>query len=209
MFLHNSGLQLQIVDSTYNPKAELGIILEQNPPAGASTKEGRMVYVVTNARMTPLVVVPDLHDMSYRQAEATLHSLGMEVEDVQYKPSEFSSLVLDVLYEGESVEASKKLPYGAKLTLVVGQSAYEQETVYVPSLQGKTFEQARSTLLKNSLVVGAVNYDNALNDEDEFVVYHQEPASGKWVSEGSRITLFLSQKPNKKMELVEQEEEFF
>lgn len=208
MLLENNGLELEIIDSTYIPNAALGTVIEQNPEANLHTKSGRSVYVVANARITPQIVVPDLHDLSMRQAEATLHSLGLDVDSIEFQPSEFGGLVLDVMYEGESVEAAMRLPLGAKLTLVVGQNADEQETVYVPSLQGKTLEQARNIILHNSLVPGAVIQETE-DGEADYVVYHQEPAAGKWVTIGSRISLYLSRNPNKKFETTEQEEDFF
>ncbi len=220
LYLKQQGLSLQIIDSTYSRSVALGTIVEQNPPKDAITKNGRKVYAVMNARMERLVPLPDLHDMSYRQAVASLHSLGMEVDEVEYQPSEFGGLVLDVHYNGETIEAGTKLREGTHLTLVVGKGSDNAATVYVPSLIGKTLTEARQELLRNALVVGAVNYDEPIDGSDEddksanddlFFVYYQEPAAAEWVSEGSRVTLYLSKNKDKKMEAPteEEEEEFF
>lgn len=205
--LSSCELGMQVVDSTYNSAVPLGTIIEQNPPAMASTKAGRAVYVVMNSRMVPTVSIPDLHDISYRQAEATLRSLGIEVSEVIYQPSEYNGLVLDVTLNDEPIQPQQKLPIGSTVVLVVGQNAESEETVYVPQLHGMTLEDARRTILKNSLVVGAINQE-AQTDKEQYV-YHQQPEAGKWVQLGSSVTLYLSTDTNKHIEQQNTEEDFF
>ena len=206
--LSSRDLGMQIVDSTYNSRIPLGTIVEQNPPANASTKAGRAIYVVMNSRIVPSVSIPDLHDISYRQAEATLHSLGIEVSEIVYQPSEYNGLVLDVTFNDEPVEPQQKLSIGSSVVLVVGQNAESEETVYVPQLRGMTLEDARRTILKNSLVVGAINQEKAEAEVVQYV-YHQSPEAGKWVQLGSSINLFLSPDTNKRQVKDDEEEEFF
>lgn len=207
--LQQAGLGIEVVDSTYNPRVPLGTIVEQNPPINAHTKQGRAIYVVMNSRSMPTVAVPRLLDVSYRQAETTLHSLGLEIDSVVYQPSEFPGLVLDVKYRDETVEPLTRLPIGSKLTLVVGENADENATIYVPQLIGKNLNDAKRVILQNSLIVGAVNFDSEGKPQDQYLVYHQEPAAGKWVAEGSRVTLYMSVDPNKRMVTEEEEEEEF
>lgn len=211
--LSQQGLKMEIIDSTYSKKVPLGTIVEQNPPAEANVKPGRTVYVIMNARSHRMVPLPELHDVSYRQAEATLNAMGLKVENIRYEPSEYRDLVLDVRAAGESVEAGTRLQEGTGVTLVVGQGRGSAET-FVPDLQGKTLAGARATLLAQKLIVGAVNYDEQPNTEEEetqtFYVYDQKPKGGQWLMEGSHIDLYLSTDPDKKPDnTVSEEEEFF
>ncbi len=205
------GLKLEVIDSTYSKKAGLGTIVEQNPPANSNVKNGRTIYVIMNARSHRQVPMPELHDMSYRQAEATLNAMGLQVRDIVYEPSEYRDLVLDVRAEGESVVAGTRLPEGTQITLVVGKGRGSAET-YVPDLKGKSLVGARSTLLAQKLIVGAVSYDEQPSPDDEtqtFYVYDQKPKGGQMVMEGSHIDLYLSTDPDKKPSTQTTEEEDF
>lgn len=222
LLLRAEGLKLEVIDSTYSKKVPLGTVVEQNPPAGAHVKYGRSIYVIMNARSERQVPVPDLHDISYRQAEATLQALGLKVDEVVYEPSEYRDLVLDVRREGESLEAGVRLPEGSGVTLVVGEGK-GTEQVYVPDLTGKTLREAREILLGARLVVGAVNMDPSdrpdtavATGEDDMAqtvcyVYRQQPAGGQWIVEGSRIDLYLSEDPHKALSsgTNSDEEDFF
>ena len=214
--LNAVGLKLEVIDSTYSQKVPLGTIVEQNPQAGSHAKHGRAVYVIVNARQLRQVPVPDVRDLSYRQAQASLTALGLKIDTFLYEPSEYRDLVLDLRLNGVSIEEGTRLPEGTAITLIVGQGK-GTEQVYVPNLIGKTLEQARETLLGARLVVGAVNYDveenNSQAAEDAsqpYLIYKQQP-SETWIVEGSRIDLYLSTDPKKAYDTQSQidDEEFF
>ncbi|MCM1034197.1 MAG: PASTA domain-containing protein [Paludibacter sp.] len=211
IMLSTAGLHVQVIDSTYSNKVALGTVVEQNPPANAKVKHGRNVYVIANAKSYRQIPVPDLHDMSYRQAEAMLKALGLEVANVVYEPSEYKGLVLDVRLKGVSLGAGARLQEGTAVTLVVGKGS-GTETVYVPDVTDKTLTEARNVLLQSGLIVGAANYDTPEAADDSLTqVYRQEPHSGIWVTEGSHVDLFLSQDPEKAKtdRQTEDEEDFF
>lgn len=190
-------LHLVVIDSTYSDKVPFGTIVEQDPKPMSHAKHGRAVYVTINATTKRQVLVPNLQDMSYRQAEATLHGLGLRVDTVyDYKPSAYRDLVLDVKRNGESVTPGTKLPVGTLVRLVVGKGMGEEE-VEVPSVVGLTLQEARSTLLSYRLIVGAVSYDEPEAEGVAQYVYLQTPRAGATVVEGDAVTLKLSTDPSK------------
>ena len=206
--LQQAGIAMEVIDSTYSKKVPLGTIVEQNPPVGAHVKEGREVYVIVNKKTLRTVPLPELRDISYRQAEATLKAIGLTVSDIHYEPSEYRDLVLDVRQNGLSIDAGTRLEEGSRVTLVVGKGTGTQQ-VYVPDLTGKTLSQARRILLGSRLIIGAVNYDEASSSADSSYIYQQTPKGGQWLLEGSHINLSLSTDPNKRAESMETEEENF
>ena len=190
-------LHLVVIDSTYSDKVPFGTIVEQDPKPMSHAKHGRAVYVTINATTKRQVLMPNLQDMSYRQAEATLHGLGLRVDTVyDYKPSAYRDLVLDVKRNGESVTPGTKLPVGTLVRLVVGKGMGEEE-VEVPSVVGLTLQEARSTLLSYRLIVGAVSYDEPAAEGVTQYVYLQTPRAGATVVEGDAVTLKLSTDPSK------------
>ena len=191
--LAQSGLQLQVIDSTYTNKVPFGTIVEQSPKANSHAKHGRVVYVTINATTKPQVILPNMQDISYRQAETTLRGMGLVVDTVyEYQPSEFRDLVLDIKVNGESKQPGDKIAQGTKIKLVVGKGR-GTEQVTVPSVVGLSLKDARSLLLGNRLIVGVVSYDEEKQREDaEPMVYKQIPAAGTKILEGEAVTLHLS-----------------
>ncbi len=208
VMLAEQQLHIQVIDSTYSKKVPYGSIVEQNPRAGAKAKHGRSIYVIVNAKMQRLVPIPELKDMSHRQAQAALQSLGFVVDTVLYEPSEFRGLVLDVRQNGVSVSAGSRLPEGMKLQLIIGQGN-GTEQIPVPNLIGKTLDEARTLLLESRLVIGALNYAEPQVDhvDETYYIYQQEPAEGAMILEGSRIDLSLSIDATKQATVQEEEEE--
>lgn len=207
------GLRLIVVDSTYSKKVPLGAIVEQNPPADSHAKHDRALYVITNSKTKRMLPIPNLRDISYRQAEATLRSLGLEVRDVRYEPSEFKDLVLDVLIGERSIEEGERIAEGTGVILVVGRGR-GTESVVVPNLHGFTLVEARSQLLSQYLTVGVVDYDVEPTEEDQnkYVVYQQYPEAGTVLQEGSRVDFSLSKDIEKAIisdNSATQEEDFF
>ena len=64
--------------------------------------------------------MPELKDVSLRQAEIMLKAIGLELEGVIYKPSPFENAVLEQLYKGRSIAPNTEINQGDKITLVVG-----------------------------------------------------------------------------------------
>lgn len=187
------GLHLQVVDTTYNRNVKLGAIVEQKPEAHSHAKRGAELYVIINAKTVRQIPLPNLRDISFRQAEATLRTLGLALGDVNYQPSEYKNLVLDVRFAGESVEPGTRFPEGARIDLVVGLGAGNSEVI-VPNLLMKTPEQARATLLANQLSLGSVHYDQEPDDDnrDNFVIYNQAPGPHAYIREGAHVDVYVT-----------------
>ena len=187
------GLHLQIADTTYNRKFKLGSIVEQKPAAGSRTKRGGDLYVIVNAKTVRQIPLPNLRDISFRQAEATLRSIGLALGEVTYQSSEYKNLVLDVRKDGESVEAGRRFPEGTAIDLVVGLGSGSEEVV-VPNLLTKSADQARTLLLSKHLTLGGMHYDEAETDEnrDLFVVYQQNPRPEAYIREGAHVDIYLT-----------------
>ena len=190
--LAEQGLVLVVIDSTYSDKVPFGTIVEQDPKPNSHAKHGRSVYVTIKATTKRQVVMPNLQDISYRQAETTLRGLGLRVDSVyEYEPSKYRDLVLDVKCNGVSVLPGEKLAVGTKVRLVVG-FGRGTEQVEVPNTIGLTLQDARSLLLSHRLTVGAVSYDEPEEEGVPQYVYRQIPSAGDKLLEGETVALRLS-----------------
>lgn len=196
--LDQQGLRLVVIDSTYSEKVPFGTIVEQDPMPDSHAKLGRAVYVTVNASGKRQIPMPNLQDMSYRQAETTLRGLGLIVDTIyDYEPSAFRDLVLDVKAHGQSVQPGDKLPIGTQVRLVVGFGRGTEE-VEVPSVIGMSPVDARRVLLSHRLTVGAVTCDEAVEEDGTpLFVYQQIPAAGEKLIEGETVALKLTMDPEK------------
>ena len=212
VLLASEGLRIEVIDSTYSTKTPLGTLLEQTPKAGSKVKDGRTIYVIQNARFRRPVMIPELRDISLRQARATILSLGLEIKDTIYEPSTYKDIVLDIRIDNQPVTTGAQVPEGTPLTIVVGKGA-GVEQVSVPSVVGKSLNDARSWLINSSLIVGVVEYDIPPTEETQelYIVYSQTPQSGTVVVEGTTVNLKLSTDIEKTVtaDNTEEEEEFF
>lgn len=213
MTLTAQGLKMEVIDSTYSNKKPLGTLVEQTPAAGAKAKSGRVVYVIQNARFKRPVIVPELRDVSLRQAQASLHSLGLTVTNVLYEPSTYKDIVLDLqTTQGTPILAGNTVPEGSEVVLIVGRGQ-GTEQVTVPLIIGKSLTEARSWLLNEMLTLGIVEYDipPTEEDKDQYIVYSQSPTSGTVVLEGTNVNIKMSKDIEKAIttNTEEDEEEFF
>lgn len=111
---------LVISDYVYDKTKEEGVVIKQNPQAKELVKKGRKVYLTVASSEPPKIKMPELRDVSLRQAEIMLNAIGLELDGVIYKPSPFENAVLDQLYKGRAIGAGTEISHGEKITLVVG-----------------------------------------------------------------------------------------
>jgi len=213
--LGRKNLMAEIIDSVYVKDKPLGTIVEQVPSANSSVKKYRSIFLIMNQRQVKTIPLPELDDVSIRQADALLKSLGIRVGGVTYQPSEFKDLVIDVVHNGISIPTGTRLKEGSSVFLVVG-SGLGDGISRIPSLVGLSLSDARYHAMSLSFILGATNYDTTpTGDENLYVIFKQTPSAGENMPEGTRINVWLSKDKrtieksvNEQVE-TEQEEEFF
>jgi len=118
----SEGFVFEIADYQYEKDATPGNVLKQDPSAGEKVKKGRKVYLTVASSEPPTIKMPELHDMSFRQAQLILESQGLILDNVIEKPSPYENAVLSVLYKGHSIASGTEIKMGEKITLVIGKN---------------------------------------------------------------------------------------
>lgn len=118
--LSRKGFRCEVIDSLFNDRVAPGVVVEQTPDAESRVKEGRIIYLTINAFSPKKVTMPSLIDGSARQAQAILRALRFDNVRIEYEPSPYKDLVLDVLCNGRQVESGEKIPMTSRITLIVG-----------------------------------------------------------------------------------------
>ncbi len=214
VLFRKQGLSYEVIDSIYARDRLQGEILEQIPRADSYVKTGRTVYLTINSKSDKMIVLPQVQNVSYRQAKATLEAVGFVVSDIEYKPSEFPDLVMGVRVGETAVRAGDRLRDGSNVVLIVG-SKTEGETAVVPDIIGFTLSTAEQLILQNNFVVGAVDFDvQPTNDADKatYFIYRQSPEPTTSYEVGRRINIWLTKDSKKMLEKQSKEnieEDFF
>jgi beta-lactam-binding protein with PASTA domain len=191
-FVKDKHLRYAIVDSLFELDKEPGTVIEQDPAPDSKVKENRTIYLTVNASLPPKVKMPDLIDVSYRQAEAILQTFGLKVGSLIYKPDLARNAVLGQRYRGSEISAGKEIPKGSVIDLVLG-DGLGNTSVPVPELIGLTKGEALFVLKGSSLNIGTVYYDPGTRDSTNAKVYKQSPqaSDSAAISQGEAVDLYL------------------
>ncbi len=162
-----------VIDSVYDDSQERGSIVAQDPPPGSTVKKGRKVYLTVVSMLPEQVRMPDLEDLTLRQARAALHSIGLRVERLEYVSNIARNAVLRQEYMGREIAPGEYVEKGSGIKLVLG-GGLRISNVDVPFLIGMRRSQAVKELHMSSLNVGRERHLNPA-DTAGARVYIQRP----------------------------------
>jgi beta-lactam-binding protein with PASTA domain len=189
-------LEVEVFDSVYLTDFEKGTVVDQHPGAGFKVKKNRTVFLTMNAINPAKVAMPDLVNLTFKQASAKLESFGLKVGRISYEPNIAINVVLAQRKSGRELVAGDSVIKGLSVDLVLGKGL-SNEQASIPSLLGLSLEEARITASERFLSVGAAVHDNTIiTPEDESLarVFKQkpEPAPGTMLPLGSAIDVWLT-----------------
>jgi beta-lactam-binding protein with PASTA domain len=120
-----NNLNCLVIDSLFVKNAVAGTIIETIPPIGTLVKKGRTIYLTINFFSAQLLTIPDVVDMSQRQALSMLKFLGFELVEEKIVPGAFRDLVVGLEAQGKTLTAGDKLPANCRLILLVSSGTGE------------------------------------------------------------------------------------
>jgi beta-lactam-binding protein with PASTA domain len=197
--LGDKTMKVKIADSSvFILDKPPGVVIDQDPAPNQMVKEGRTVYVTITRTIPPQVKLPDLKDVSQRQAEAILASYGLKVGQLIYKPDLAKNAVLAVQSNGNPLQPGDQLAKGSVVDLVLGDGIGNTE-VLVPALKGLTYDEVLFVLQGSSIQPGAIVFDKGVRDTTLAKVYRQipEPGDSIFIKQGESIDLFFTEDTEK------------
>ena len=121
LVISKNKLRYEIIDSSfYNEDFDKNTVLEQIPVANKEVKKNRKIYLTTNPSSYGDVILPDLIQLTKRNAVSTLVALDLQIGDFIYKDNIGKDMVLDIKLEGESIESGSLIPKKSTLDLILG-----------------------------------------------------------------------------------------
>lgn len=128
--IEQAGLRYEVLDSAnYNPDYPRFSIIEQNPAAGSKVKENRKVYFTVNPSGYKKVTVPQIIQVTKRNASSMLKAVGLDVQRVTYIDELGKDMVYRIKFKGKDIKPGDKLPKTSKIELICGNGSITERAI--------------------------------------------------------------------------------
>lgn len=119
--LQSQQLRYEVLDSAkYDPSLPPLAVIEQNPLAGDQVKTNRKIYLTLNPSDYRKVTVPNIIQITKRNAASILQSVGLTVGEISYRNAIGKDMVLELRYEGRKIAPGTVLPKTTAIDIVLG-----------------------------------------------------------------------------------------
>jgi eukaryotic-like serine/threonine-protein kinase len=190
-FVEGHDLNFEIVDSVYSNESAKGTVIDQDPNSGSKVKRNRVIYLTVNAMLTKKVKMPDLIDLSLKQATSLLETYGLKIGSIRYV--EGLPPVMSQSFRGKSINGGELIDIGSKIDLVLGRGN-DGGLISIPNLFGLTLSEVRSALASKSLLLGQITEDAGV-DTTVAKVWKQNPSpeTTEGLYDGAKINVWITQ----------------
>lgn len=114
-------LNFEVIDSTqFNPEIPPFSVIEHQPRAHDEVKRGRKIYLTLNPSTYRKVSIPNVVQVTYRNAVSSLRAVGLEVGNISYRDNIGKDMVLALRYEGKTIRPGAKIPKSSTVDLILG-----------------------------------------------------------------------------------------
>lgn len=187
-------IEFEVIDSLYSKELPRGTVADQEPTAGLAVKRGRTIYLTVNALLPKQVAMPNVKNLSLRQAKAVLESVGLKLGELEYQPDIAENAVLKQKVNGQVVVKGETVFAGTVVDLVLG-LGLSNKKVPIPYLLYYKLDEAVDRIQGSSLNLGTFKVDTPVTDTGLVRVYKQIPAFNdkELVPMGSSMILYLTQ----------------
>ena len=149
-----------LIDSIYPKGQEPGSIIQQDPLPGSKVKRGRNVYYIIVATTPEKTEMPNLKNLSLRQALGLLEANGLEVDKLIYEDFFAKNAVIEQLYQGQVIEPGTEIVKGSKVSLRVG-IGQDKKKIEIPNLLGRPAAEVKRLLNVAGLNLGTETHDDS------------------------------------------------
>jgi len=119
--LEQNDLRMVVLDTLdYDKNFAPLAIVEQDPAYGTYVKENRKIYVKINAAGFGKVIMPNLDELTFRQASSTIKSLGLKEGTISYVPFIGKDVVLEIHQNGRRLKKGDAVVKDSRIDFVLG-----------------------------------------------------------------------------------------
>ena len=182
--IEEAGLVVGEVTEEHSSDVETGLVIETDPSANTSKREGSTIDIVVSSG-EETATVPDVSSMSVSEATEALTDAGFKVGKTTQEDS-------DTVDSGDVIRtdpgANTTQTVGTSINLIVSSGAAEIE---VPDVSGYSLENATQMLESAGFKVGTTT-EKYSDTVQEGLVISTDPTAGSSLVEGSTINLVIS-----------------
>jgi len=162
--LYKDEFTFILLDSIYVKGFPEGAVYQQNPAPGAKVKNGRNIYIIRTSIAPEVVAMPNLRNLSLRQAMVSLNIAGLKVDKLEFVDYFARNAIVEQKIKDEVIEPREDVVKGSAITLVVGLGTGNKNTI-LPDLVGVSVTEVKNVINNASLNIGTEIFID--NDEVE------------------------------------------
>ena len=170
---YGGDFTFNLLDSIYVKNFPEGAVYQQNPAKDSKVKKGRNVYIIRTTIAPEIVAMPNLRNLSLRQAMVSLNLAGLKVEKLEFVNYFARNAVVEQKIKDVVVEPKEDVVKGTAVTLVVG-LGHGDKTTNLPDLIGVSINDVKNQINNASLNVGMEIFIDD-DDADNLYVSRMEP----------------------------------
>ena len=119
--LADANLRYTVLDSAnYNPKHPRFSVIKQEPEVNKRVKKGRKIYLTINPSGYRRVSVPNVIQVTKRNAATMLKAVGLKIGKTTYINEIGKDMVYYIKYKGENILPGQQLKKMSEVELVCG-----------------------------------------------------------------------------------------
>lgn len=184
--LESIGLRFEILDRRANSAYPANYIIDQSPAPRQIVKPNRKIYLTVNTAVTPQTVVPNVVNLSLRNAEVQLENHGLTVGTRSYESSRFRNTILR-----QSVAAGDTVARGTVVNLVVS-DGLGSRLVNVPDVRGLRLTEAQQEIIRAGLRVGEIRFEPSMTVPPNTIISYSPEETQ--LTEGESLLLVVAER---------------
>lgn len=184
--LTSYGLRFEVSERRSNQAFPPDYVIDQIPTSSEIVKPNRKIYLTVNTINNPTVEVPEVENLSYRNAEIQLQNYGLQVGTVSYESSRFKNVVLR-----QSIPAGEIVEKGTVVDLSVSDGLGEK-MVEVPEIIGLSLAEAQQKINDAGLRIGEFQFEPTKEYPPNIILDFSPKAEE--LTEGETLKLVISER---------------
>lgn len=183
--LEDAGLRHEMASRRAQSSYPSNYVLDQDPKPLEIVKPNRKVYLTINSETRPKAVVPNVTNMSLRNATIQIENSGLKLGTITYESNRFRNTVLR-----QSLTPGDTVAKGIGVNLVVSDGLGDK-VVQVPDITGMLLPEAQQALRSVGLRIDEIRFQPS-RDVTPNTVLSFTPQVTELI-EGQAISLVVSE----------------
>lgn len=150
--LESAGLRYELATRRAQSTYPANYVLDQDPKPLKIVKPNRKVYLTINSETRPKSVVPNVTNMSLRNATIQIENSGLVLGTITYESNRFRNTVLQ-----QSLAAGDTVAKGIAINLIVSDGLGDK-VVQVPDVTGLLLPEAQQALRSVGLRIDEIRF---------------------------------------------------